>query len=627
MNQRTISIGLGLILAFVLDATAQVQVGENINLNMNGQISAGYTADYGNQIPSDHGVTFGGNANLTGFYYDPNFLSFAVNPFYDQSRSNSTYASNSNASGISTSASIFSGSHFPGTVSFSKIWNAEGTIGLPGVPGYTTNGSSDAFGVGWGVYFPNRPTLSLSYQQGSSAYSIFGDNSNGTTAFRSFSANSMYQVDGWSLNGSYQRSGSHSEFPQFFGNQELETSSADGNTFSVGVGHALPLDGSFTANFNRSDFTSGFGAVSGSAGTQYSGTADSINGAVYFHPANRLTVGTNVNYTDNLLGSLYQTVVTAGGLVPINTPGSSSNSLDATAFATYELSKHWNLFGSAEYRDQTNLTSLLTDATPSSYSNALSSEAFTATASYTSDFKGGMLSALMGVQENQVNTFSNSATIGAIGSANYSRTFGSWAFSGGFNYAQNTQTVLLGYTTSSLGYSANALHKLGRWRWGVTAGGSKSLLNHTGYSTLAQDYSTSLSGRWIGIIAAYAKSNGNALLAGNGLVPNPLPPVLLPSQLVFYGGTGWSVGVGSNPTRKLAISASYSESHSNTGGTLTAFSFNNNNQINARIQYQLRQLYLNAGYSRLVQGFSTSSAPPALFGSYYFGIQRWFNFF
>ncbi len=624
-----ISIGLGLILAFVLNAAAQVQVGENISMNMSGQVSAGYTADYGNQVVSDHGVTFGGDASLTGFYYDPNFLSFNVNPFYNQSRLNSTYASNTNASGINATAGIFSGSHFPGTVNFSQNWNADGTIGLPGIANYTTNGSSQTFGVGWGVYLPNKPTLSVGYQQGSNTYSIYGDNSNGNTGFRSLNANSMYRVDGWVLNGGYLRSSSHSEFPQFFGNQDLEKSNADGSSFSAGVGHALPWDGSFTANYNRSNFYSSFGDTAGSAASQYSGNADTVNASLNFHPLNRLTVGTNANYTDNLLGSLYQTIVTAGGIVVVNTPGKSADSLDINTFATYELSRHWNLFANAEYRDQSNLTGIIPVTGVSSATNttSLSSEAFTGTATYTGDFKGGVVSALIGLQENQVNALNNSNSLGVISSLNYSKTIGTWALAGGFNYSQNTQTVIVGYTTSNLGYSANMLHKFGRWRWGVTAGGSKSLLNSTGYSTMAQNYSTTLSGRWLGVTAAYARASGNALLAGNGLVPNPLPPVILPNQLVFYSGDGWSIGLGSNPVRKLSISASYSKSQSNTGGALTPFSFNHNEQINARLQYQVRKLYLNAGYSRLVQGFSTSTAPPALFGSYYFGIQRWFNFF
>ena len=629
VKKRTISIGLGLILACALNVAAQVKVGDNLSMNMNGQASVGYTADYGNLVSSDHGITFGGNADLTGFYYDPNFLSFTVEPFYNQSRLNSNYASNSLASGLSTSANLFSGGHFPGTISYFKNWNSDGIIGLPGVGNYTTTGTSDAFGVGWGVYFPNRPTLSVNYQQGSNQYSIPGDTSNGSTGFHSFAANSLYQVAGWTFNGGYQYSSSHSNFPLLFGSDELQQANATNNSFSAGAGHPLPWDGNFAVNFNHSNFNTNFGQVDGTQSSHYSGGANTASAALSFHPVDRLTVGSNVNYTDNLLGSLYQSIITTDGVIVINTPGQTTDSLDVTGYATYQLTKHWNLYGSAEYRDQNNLGVLIPISQTGTTvpSTSLSSEAFTATATYTGDFKGGVLSALGGFQANEVNTFNNSNTIGLVGSVNYSKAIGNWGLAGGVNYAQNTQTALVGLTTSNMGYTFNMLRNMGKWRWAVTAGGSKSVLNRTGYSTFVQNYSTTFSGRWIGVSGTYSRSSGNALLASTGLVPNPLPPVVLPSELIFYGGDGWSVGLGSNPTRHLSMSASYSKAQSNTGGDLTPFSFNHNEQINARIQYQVRQLYFQAGYSRLVQGFSSSPTPPALFGSYYVGIQRWFNFF
>jgi hypothetical protein len=43
--------------------------------------------------------------------------------------------------------------------------------------------------------------------------------------------------------------------------------------------------------------------------------------------------------------------------------------------------------------------------------------------------------------------------------------------------------------------------------------------------------------------------------------------------------------------------------------------------------YRVRKLNFQAGYLRLVQGFSTSGMPPTLTGSFYVGVSRWFNFF
>lgn len=55
---------------------------------------------------------------------------------------------------------------------------------------------------------------------------------------------------------------------------------------------------------------------------------------------------------------------------------------------------------------------------------------------------------------------------------------------------------------------------------------------------------------------------------------------------------------------------------------------NNNSDIMSYIiAYNFRKLNFNAGYSRLLQGFTASGTPPALVGSFYVGVMRWFNFF
>ncbi len=120
-------------------------------MDLNALIQAGYTADYGNFVNSDHGFTFGGNASLTGSYYSPGFLSFTVSPYYNQSRLNSSSQSISDSSGVSASANIFSGSNYPGSISYNKSYNSTGIFGLPGFPNYTTNGNSDALNIGWGI--------------------------------------------------------------------------------------------------------------------------------------------------------------------------------------------------------------------------------------------------------------------------------------------------------------------------------------------------------------------------------------------------------------------------------------------------------------------------------------------
>ena len=131
-------------------ASAQVQVGDNLEMKAGGLLTLGYAGNYGDQFQSSHGLNFGVDGTLTGSYYSPNFLSFDVTPYYNQSRANSNYQSLTGASGVSMrSANLFTGSHFPGSVSYRNDFNSTGTFGLTGQPDFTTHGHGQGFGIGW----------------------------------------------------------------------------------------------------------------------------------------------------------------------------------------------------------------------------------------------------------------------------------------------------------------------------------------------------------------------------------------------------------------------------------------------------------------------------------------------
>jgi hypothetical protein len=205
---------------------------------------------------------------------------------------------------------------------------------------------------------------------------------------------------------------------------------------------------------------------------------------------------------------------------------------------------------------------------------------------------------------------------------------GNWELSGSGNYYQNTQTLLVGYTTSGFGFTAAVGRKIGYLHWNGSAGGSRSLLNTTaGYGSHSQNYTTGLSAKWIGVSASYAKSDGTALLGGTGLVPTPLPnPLPLPTDIIVYGGHSYGGGLGLNPFKRFTASASFSRAFSDTlNGALG--SHNNTENAIVHLQYQFRQMWFTAGYSKFNQGFSASSTPPADINTYFFGVQRWFNFF
>jgi hypothetical protein len=605
----------GLLMAG-LRVAAQVQVGDNLNMNLNGTLSFGYTADYGNLVGSDHGITAGGNATLTGYYYTPSFATFNIQPFYNQSRSNSSFQSISDASGVNANISLFSGSHFPGSISYSRLYNSEGNFAVPGLADYKTHGNSDTFSLGWGVNIPDKPSLAFNYQQGHNNYSVYGGDTNSNSAFRAFTSSANYLVDGFNLNGNFHYSSSHLDLPLVTEGQTPETSSSDGTSFSLGAAHKLPLHGSFSTTFSHADVNSSFNG-DGGTGSHYNFAVNTANAGLAFAPIRSLNVGVTTQYTDNLQGTLFQSVLGANGVLEQNTPGQSSHGLDLLGFAGYTVEPiHVTFNFNADHREQALL------------GTQLSSDAYTGSGTYSYYLLGGTLSATAGVTHNSVSN-QPGGTLGYISSVNYSRTIGKWNVGGSGNYSRNTQTVLIAYTTSGYGYTASGSRMFGRGTtWSASAAGSKTALNNlSGYGTFSQSYSTTFSLRWIGVSGAFSKSNGNGLLTGAGVTPSPIPVPVVPSTLVIlYGGQAWSVGVGGSPVRGLQITSSYSKARSDTLNALLS-SNNRTDQFNTRIQYQFRKMYFNAGYTRLVQGFSASPTPPAMLGSYYVGISRWFDFF
>src|ERR1700687_771642 len=90
----------------------ELSIGENTKLSAGGLFTFGYAGDYGDVISSQHGLNFGVDGRLSGYYYNPNFISFTATPYYNQSRANSSYQSLTGASGIDATANLFTGSHF-----------------------------------------------------------------------------------------------------------------------------------------------------------------------------------------------------------------------------------------------------------------------------------------------------------------------------------------------------------------------------------------------------------------------------------------------------------------------------------------------------------------------------------
>ena len=261
-------IGL-MILAMAQLAAAQQQqplsLGENTKLNGGGLFTFGYEGDYGDAAQSSHGMDLGFDGRVSGYYYNPNFLSFTVTPYYDQSRNDSDSQSLTGSSGVVGSANFFSGSHFPGSVSYNYTRNTTSEIGfasgggpnVTGQPNIATVGKGQGFGINWSALIPDWPTLTVGYSQGSGSGTLFGTSQDSSSSTRLFNVHSGYQFRGWGLAAFFNHNNMSSEYPAFLGGEGSSSHSSD-NDFGFGTHHVLPEHGFFSANYDRASQTSNF---------------------------------------------------------------------------------------------------------------------------------------------------------------------------------------------------------------------------------------------------------------------------------------------------------------------------------------------------------------------------------
>jgi hypothetical protein len=249
-------------------------------------------------------------------------------------------------------------------------------------------------------------------------------------------------------------------------------------------------------------------------------------------------------------------------------------------------------------------------------------------ASYAHTLFDGNFNASVNVTENSSDQ-SSADVLSFTTNENYSNQILGWKVTGSFGYAQNVQTLLVTYMNSFYNYSGNARRRWGKFNVSLGAGASQTALTQqAGTANSSESYSASLGySAWITATGSYSKASGQALATGSGLVPVPVPsPVLPSSDVSLFGGDGYSFTLSSTPVRGLILTASYAKSISDTTNAGVA-SNNENDQYNALIQYQVRKLSFNSGYSRLDQGFSGSGSPPETISSFYIGVSRWFKFF
>ena len=613
--QRTSILFLLIVGVFAARGAAQVSIGSETKLSMNGELGAGYAGTFGNQeMQSGHGIFFTGLANATGYYYNPKFLNFSVQPFYNRSQTNSAVQSVFSESGVEATVNLFTGSHLPGSVGYSAGWAQNSQTQFAGQPGLSSNGNSQNFNVTWSAIFPKWPTLTATFSDGSTVDNIIGETSPTTVSNRYLNIYSTYALYGFQINGYFNRQNTDSSFPAFLTGSALESNSK-GTNYGFTAFHTLPLSGNVGFGLSRFTYDS-----SDNFELSNSGTSDTATATISLSPTRRLGVSASFRYYDNLVGELQQNGTLPPGSVPITSFNTGVSGVTFNTFASYNLGKGFSLVGYANRQSQT-------------YSGTqYDSNQWGATLTYNySRPLFGLLYFSFGTVDTAGN--GNQGYLGFVGDVGLKKQINGWDINADVSYAQNVQSSISLFTTSNYKYGASVRKRFFEEMYFSAAytGVQTGLTQLAGYHTRSDTAIATMHRKWLGISASYSRTDGTSILASNGsLVPTPLPAGV--PDTVVYAGTAYGAGLDVAPVRRMVINVNWIRLNNNTQSNFNVnnplfFSENNSNRVYAQLQYNVRKLIVRAVYWRTNQLISSSSLGNTIVNSYSFSISRWFNFF
>lgn len=606
---RNTRLALGFFL-LALPVWAQVNVGHDVTLGLTGDLGFGYNGDYGNLQNSEHSYGINGDAQLNGYYYNPNFLKFNVTSFLDRDQANSGSASLTDASAVGGSISLFGGSHFPGGISFGKTFDSSNTYGVPGSQGLLTHGNATQFGIGWAETIPGLPPLNAQYSQGSSESSTFGTSDQTHSTSRVFTLGSTYRMKGWWTTGRFTEVSTSTQLPEYLSNGGFNTSDANTKSLNFNTTHKLPLQGQTSIGYSYSSSTgSGNGQTVTGSNQEFSATAS-------FIPVRRVSTAFGVEYNSSLAGMIEQVLNNAGSVAPQVNLGGQSHSLTMYNFDSLNIYK--NLDASFSFNHTQEVV----------YGQSVTLNHFSAIVNY--HFQKplwGSVEVYGGVNDAADNN-GNDGT-GLIAGVNFGRTMLGFDWTGSFGYSQNVETVIES-VQSSYTYLASARRHFGRHlTWNNSFSGYHTGLGEAeGSSAHSESYSSTALYRRYSLGGSYAKSYGAALVTANGLVTAPtyVVPVLNSNQYLLVNGSSMGITASASPVDRLSLNANFSKALSSmTGPTLD--STGSSKAFTFYTQYQMRKISLGAGYTKVMQGIGTGTlgSTPQNYTTYYIGIQRWFN--
>ena len=611
-NARVFALLLAFGLMLAARGWAQIEIGDKTNVSLSGDLGFGYNADYGNVQSSDHGTALNGDAVAQGYYFNPKFLNFFVDPIYNRSQANSGQGSITDATSVNAGVNLFSGSHFPGSVSFGQAFNSSGNYGFGTTPGFTTSGNSRSFGIGWAELIPGAVPLSVQYTQNASSSSIFGTDQEDHSGSKNLNLFSNYQLHGWYLGARFTDTWTHEELPSAITDGETVTGNDNDKEFAFNANHKLSLwRGSFGASYGWSNFSGD------NNGSTVSGANQVIAATVAFAPTDRFTTQFQFNYDSSLSGAVEQQIIGIGGVAPDINLGTHSYSIAMSNSDNFVITKSLSVGFNIGHIQQ----EVLGESVSATHFSAIVNYRFLKPLWGTVVIYAGV---------NDQATDAGNLGAGLVAGVNFNKQWSKFLVSGSFAYSQNTETVLATQTTSNYSYLANAQRRLTRrLRWMATFNGF-----HTGMGELpgsdahSESYGTQLIYKMYNAGATYSHTSGTALLTAGGLVvpPGTMTPVLTGNAFLLDSGSSYSFSFTANPVRRLQFATSYSKTINDS--TAAALTTNTNSKVFLVFtNYQFRKMVFTAGYTNLNQFVSTAGTPAGSYSNFYVGIQRWFKAF
>jgi hypothetical protein len=596
------AIGLVLALACTASANGQVMVGNNLHMTMNGSLGTSYEGSFGDVIGSSHGLGFGINGTLDGYYFNPNFLSFQVRPYFDRAQSNSESQTITRSSGLQSSLSLFGGSHFPGSISYGKDFNSNSEFRIAGIPSVLGNSSGSDINIAWSALFKGLPSLYANYLITDSTSTLLGTTIESKSSSRSFSLNSNYEIGGFSLHGNLDHYNMNFLSPSYLTVETISNASSSTN-YGVTAMRRLPLSGSLVMGWSRT--TSGNGA-NDSASNSYMASAT-------FSPWRRLAVTQTWNYITNANAMVSQSL---GGdtISPFFNSDMEWNSMYMNTLGTLTVGNGFTVSGHMNHRILHFQGRNMEDT---QYGGAASFRKV--------NHFLGFLHFSIGLVDTA--TQEGNGGIGMVTNLGMTRKFGRWETTADFGYSQNTQTLFAISTTSNYSFGGLLRRKLNSSTyWSASFRESNSgLTAQEGNHNDSESFSTSLSWKRYSFSGIYSQSNGAALLGADGaLTPTPLSSTISNFFLTFdarsFGANAATRFFGD----RMTVSSGYTNVASNTHQKELG-AFNYGDRYNVRFELKLRRLRLIGGFDRVAQEASAVPGGPRTVNSYFVSLSRWFN--